>query len=72
MSSKKVKALRKQVYGEYSRKTRSYKVIPHILIRKDEDGNSYKIRRDSRVNTGLRRRYLELKKSHNDNIIVTL
>ena len=72
MSSKKVKALRKQVYGEYSHKTRSYKVIPHILIRKDEDGNSYKIRRDSRVNTGLRRRYLELKKSHNDNIIVTL
>lgn len=62
MNSKKAKALRKQVYGEYSHKTHSYKVIPHILTRRDEDGNSYKIRRDSHVNTGLRKQYQDLKK----------
>jgi len=67
MNSKKVKALRKQVYGEYSHRIRQYKWQPHEVMKYDGDKKPFIIKRHTLINTGLRKQYQDLKKSYTKN-----
>jgi len=66
MNGKTARALRKKAYGDYSQRTPSYNIITRAVSKlfKAKDGSQsyHNVKRGQRVCTGLRAKYLQLKK----------
>ena len=66
MNCRTTKKPRKQAYGDYSQRTPSYNIITRAVSKlfKAKDGSQsyHNVKRGQRVCTGLRAKYLELKK----------